>query len=77
MSCDAAITQTCHHRPISATAPRFAVFSKISMADSALPGAHPALQIANLPGQDSWKLFRTHLATEECIERLRSWPDRD
>ena len=27
MSCDAAMTQTCHHRPNSATAPRFAVLS--------------------------------------------------
>ena len=28
MSCDAAVTQTCHHRPNSATAPDFAVLSK-------------------------------------------------
>ena len=28
MSCDAAMAQTCHHRPNSVTAPRFAVLSK-------------------------------------------------
>ena len=46
-------------------------------AATALPGAHPALQIVNLSGQNTWKRFRTHPTTEERIERLRSWPDLD
>ena len=40
-------------------------------------GAHPALQIMNLSGKGTSKLFRTHPSTEERIERLRSWTDLD
>lgn len=29
MSCDAAMTQPCHHKPNSATAPQFAVLSEL------------------------------------------------